>query len=56
MADETRASGEPAGPPRRRRVPPPTIDLQATADAPSGAADPAPATDFVIRDPTASYV
>ena len=43
MADETRASGEPAGPPRRRRVPPPTIDLQATAaDAPSGAADPAP--------------
>ena len=43
MADETRASGEPAGPPRRRRVPPPTIDLQATAaDAPSGGGDAAP--------------
>src|SRR5712671_5764906 len=43
MADETRPSGEPAGPPRRRRVPPPTIDLQATAaDAPSGGGDAAP--------------
>jgi hypothetical protein len=43
MADETRASGEPDGPPRRRRVPPPTIDLQATStDAPGGTADPTP--------------
>ncbi|HEX4555211.1 MAG TPA: hypothetical protein VH249_14565 [Xanthobacteraceae bacterium] len=42
MADETRASGEPDGSPRRRRVPPPTIDLQATSSDTSGggAADP----------------
>src|SRR5712671_3378988 len=54
MADETRASGEPAGPPRRRRVPPPTIDLQATpADAPaSGAPDAAP-PDAAPPDPAA---
>jgi hypothetical protein len=51
MADETRASGEPADPPRRRRVPPPTIDLQATsADAPGSAAAP---SDAAPPDPPA---
>ncbi len=48
MADETRTSGEPADPPRRRRVPPPTIDLSATdVSAPAGA----PASDSVPSDP-----
>jgi hypothetical protein len=41
MADETRTSGEPADSPRRRRAPPPTIDLAATETPAAGAGAPA---------------